>query len=821
MANIGGLSSSTSSSLGSLRGYGGLSSGLDRDSLIEGMTYATTSKIEKQQQKKTLLQWEQTAIRNITDKLTSFADKYTSTYSSSTNLFSSSFWGRNNITALGANSKYVSVSGSATTADTLEITRIKQLAKKAQLTSSDRVSDNTLKTGEIDAQKYQNVENLEGKTLKINYGDKNYTITLPSGTYKDENGTEKEYKYDTLDDVVTSMNKAFENFDVSSGKKLSEVLEVRRDGDKIVFEDKEKAGNILKLTGGTAVDYLGFKADPADEFKELDITNGSVSSVRDITNDDLITEIYFKDRIAGKSLVFTYNGTSKTIKMPSQEELDQMWAGGNPQQFMENLAAKMQDQLDDAFGKGRITAVFSGQDGKGGFEFKTTTPDGKEDKSSVLTLSSSDSGMMGENGAFNTAYGESNRVNLSASILESGLGIKDDMFDADGKFKFKINGKEITISKEDTMSDIMKRINEETDVNITYQSAADKFVITSKNEGASGTIQFEADNEEALKKLFGQNILDEAKGQDAVLSVKYAGSDEEIEIVRDSNSFKVDGMTITVKGTFGYKKDENGELIEDVNGELIEDDTAESVTFDAQVDEDKITETIKKMVEEFNEIIELVNQEAKTKPDRDYSPLTSSQKEELSESEIKAWEEKAKEGLLFNDNDIKGLSNGLRFILGSGDKQTLEKMGITSSSSASDNGKLTFDENTFRAALASDPEGVQKMFTKVQEKDADGNITQTNGIAQNLKEVLDKYAKTIGEPKGVLITRAGSTKSPASITTNSLYKQIQEIDERIAQLQDKLTMEQDRYIKQFTSLETLISQMNSQSGMLSQFGGGF
>ena len=37
MASIGGLSSSTSSSIGSssLRGYGGLASGLDRDTLIE------------------------------------------------------------------------------------------------------------------------------------------------------------------------------------------------------------------------------------------------------------------------------------------------------------------------------------------------------------------------------------------------------------------------------------------------------------------------------------------------------------------------------------------------------------------------------------------------------------------------------------------------------------------------------------------------------------------------------------------------------------------------------------------------------------------
>ena len=293
------------------------------------------------------------------------------------------------------------------------------------------------------------------------------------------------------------------------------------------------------------------------------------------------------------------------------------------------------------------------------------------------------------------------------------------------------------------------------------------------------------------------------------MEVKYAGSDEVVEITRDSNTFKVDGMTITLNGTFGYDKD--GNKIDDT----------EAITFDAKVDNEKIVETVKEMVKEFNEIIELVNKEVKTKPDRDYAPLTDEQKKELSESEIEAWEEKAKEGLLFNDNDIKGLSNGLRFVLGSGDLQALEKIGLTVSSTASDNGKLSFDESKFKAALESDPEGVKELFTKEQVIDEAGNVVQSSGIATNLKNVLDKYAKTVGEPKGILINRAGSIKSPASITQNELYKQILEVDKRISSLQDTLKMEQDRYIRQFTTLESLIAQMNSQSSALSQFGGGF
>ena len=35
--------------------------------------------------------------------------------------------------------------------------------------------------------------------------------------------------------------------------------------------------------------------------------------------------------------------------------------------------------------------------------------------------------------------------------------------------------------------------------------------------------------------------------------MKYSGSDEAVELVRGSNSFMIDGLTINVKGEFGYK----------------------------------------------------------------------------------------------------------------------------------------------------------------------------------------------------------------------------------------------------------------------------
>ncbi len=89
----------------------------------------------------------------------------------------------------------------------------------------------------------------------------------------------------------------------------------------------------------------------------------------------------------------------------------------------------------------------------------------------------------------------------------------------------------------------------------------------------------------------------------------------------------------------------------------------------------------------------------------------------------------------------------------------------------------------------------------------------------NIKTIMDQYASTTGATKGILIQRAGSEHSVTSVLDNSLLDQMNEIDDKISRLTTQLTTEQDRYISQFTQLELLISQMNSQSTWLTSMMG--
>ena len=94
-------------------------------------------------------------------------------------------------------------------------------------------------------------------------------------------------------------------------------------------------------------------------------------------------------------------------------------------------------------------------------------------------------------------------------------------------------------------------------------------------------------------------------------------------------------------------------------------------------------------------------------------------------------------------------------------------------------------------------------------------VTQKAGIMNQIKDVFDKYASTTGSTKGIFVQMAGAEESPLSMLDNYLLDRMDDIDEEIERLQDKLENETERYYSQFTSLETFISQMNSQSSWLS------
>ena len=193
-----------------------------------------------------------------------------------------------------------------------------------------------------------------------------------------------------------------------------------------------------------------------------------------------------------------------------------------------------------------------------------------------------------------------------------------------------------------------------------------------------------------------------------------------------------------------------------------------------------------------------------------YVPLSDDEREGMSESAIERYEEKAKQGILFGDRTLSSMYDRMRDIFSpaGNDGGLLRAMGITTSYSDGLQ-TISLDEGKLRSMLESDPEAVADVFTRTN-----------GGVMQNLKNQLDNYARTTGEPKGILIQQAGSPLSSLSLMSNTWQKQIDNYNTQIEKWQDKLSSQVDRYTQQFSRLEQLINQMNSQSSALAGLMGG-
>ena len=305
---------------------------------------------------------------------------------------------------------------------------------------------------------------------------------------------------------------------------------------------------------------------------------------------------------------------------------------------------------------------------------------------------------------------------------------------------------------------------------------------------------------------------EKTEGKDAVIRATVNGKD--LELKRSSNVIDMDGLAVTLKEKFSAY-DEDGSLKE-----------ADALTFSASSNSDKIVDAIKTFVEDVNKLITDVHGAFTTQPLTKtshssskgvtyYEPLTEDDRNDMSESAIEKYEEKAKTGLLFGDSDLRSLYDKLLTTIQSSgtDRADLESIGL---STAYSGGITTFklNETKLREALDSDPDKVRNIFTKTTE-----GGSATNGLMASLKMTMNDYASTSLASPGVLVSKAGTKLSAVSLINNNLYQQISNLDKQIESWQTKLSSRVDYYTKQFTALEKLMSTMNNQSSMLADLMG--
>jgi flagellar hook-associated protein 2 len=323
-------------------------------------------------------------------------------------------------------------------------------------------------------------------------------------------------------------------------------------------------------------------------------------------------------------------------------------------------------------------------------------------------------------------------------------------------------------------------------MNFNYDEANGRFYVSSGKTGED--YNFFTTGSDAATAL-GFNNDNYVKGSSAKIELNG------VEYTSNNNTFSVNGLTITAK------------------------EVANDITLSTKQDTSGIYDNVKNLIKEYNSLMKELATLYNADPAKKYSMLNDDQKDEMSDKEVEEWETKIKDGLLSKDENIGNLRNAIRDVVNSSFEIKL-KDGTTSKLSLasfgiSTGGYFTTEENErevlhidgdaddstssgntdlLRAAISTDPKKVQDFFTEFSR-------SLYSKIGDLMKGTQYSSAFTIYEDK-------------------LMASQYSSYNTKISNAQKALEAAEDKYYKQFSSMETALAKINSASGSLSGFFGG-
>lgn len=902
-------SSYTSNLYNSANIISGLASGLDTEGMIESLVQSYQTKLQNLSNKSTKLEWKQEAYRSIINKMTAFSNKYTS-YTSSTNLMSSSFF--NNAIKVAAkgskNAEFVTASGR--TDSDVRLNSVSQLATSARYVTASNLAGK----GEDFSIEASDAANLGGDvtlssfsgSLNLAYGGKSVSISFDEATDIIETSPENPTKAEAL---AAMINKKLENqkITLSNGETVSasECISVKVDTNpngngRISFEDKRGAGNSVYISSASDSIKSTFglgslenpKEDQVDSFMILDST-------------DMTKNMNTAEYLSGKGMNISLDGVTKNISLPeivkkddgsykiktTGEDGKDVELDLNAKNYTDTLNASLKKAFGNKVSVENLAADSSNPDSMD-LQLKFNAP-----KNSNMIVNTAVGEKLGIGSVATNYLNTSKTLGDLLSDHEWETTTDEDGNTVDKAEDFFLNGVKIgSYTKDTKLSDIMNDINanSEAGVKVSYSKTTREFVFTSKDTGSQSEITMGgglAAEIFGVKAQDGSTTVGDVMGKDysnnGMFSLNVGGKSFSTAVSNNTsmdtiaerlnNSLKAEGMeakfdagtnAFVITDSAGNKVDYsfgtgvaedmgrmmpkasysagqdakfnitiNGTTMDmtrssndvDIDGMTINfkkefEDDGVGVTFERSTDSDKIVDAVRSMVDDYNEMMSEIRTQYATLPAKSsgsfktYEPLTDEQRASMSESAIKNYEEKAKQGLLFGDRNLSGLYDRMRnvFSVGGADGAMLSKMGISMGfDSTSGATTLTLDEKKLREALDNDPDAVAELFTKSTDSGA-----ATNGIMQGMKTELDRYAGLTGATKGILVQQAGTPLNSLSLLNNEWQKQIDNISNEMERWQDKLESQVDRYTSMFSKLELLINQMNSQSSTLAGMMGG-
>lgn len=229
----------------------------------------------------------------------------------------------------------------------------------------------------------------------------------------------------------------------------------------------------------------------------------------------------------------------------------------------------------------------------------------------------------------------------------------------------------------------------------------------------------------------------------------------------------------------------------------------ETVAVTVSQNTDSVYDMVKSFVKDYNELLEEMNNAYYADSARGYDPLTDEQKDSMSDSEVEKWENKIKDSLLRRDNTLGSIITAMRSVMNEavtvdGKAYSLSTFGI-STTKYSEKGKLHIYGDQ------DDSEGMtyDDKLRKAIEEDPDKVMEVLQGISKKLYDTMGDKMK--------------ATELSSALTfynDKQITKDMTSLKKEKTKEEDRLTEIEDRYYKQFASMEKALSNLSTQSSSL-------
>lgn len=787
---------------------GGITSGFDTEAMVTQLLSSYQTRIDKQSQKITKLSWQQSAYQDITKKITEFKNTYFDVLKRDTYLMSPSTFNKfkADVTATSnADAAGLTVSTTSNSSSGSYKIKLNQAAKASTAQGNSITSGNF----KLDLDKALSSASGEVKTnddgsktwtmnfaLDVQVGGIRKTISFSADALLGADGNVAD-KDAAKSSIIDSLNQKLQESFGYSGKTSGATGATDANGKEWFLQVKLGSDGKaeFQVGGNASVSVAENKGNfgLAQPKEKVAISTGSV-----VTGVNAV-----QVEIGGKNVSVAFNGVSSTYydskgqtgneailaeykelktaayrksynladnEIVSDEQLEK-FTYSNEQAAKDKNAASIKEAL-----KGVAGYTFN-------FDGTYVTAADSNGNSVDFSMTSVEGGTLGL-----TKASASNKINSGSTL--SDLGFKPE---ADGTYKLNINGTEISLDKKSTISSMMSAVNKSAaGVTMTYSSLTNSFTLESKEFGGAGKVEV---GDTSLGRSLGlvddNGTVGASEGQNAIFEINGQ------EVYLNDNTYTLDGNTFTFNDNMTI---------------------GETYTVNIAKDSTTVKDALKKFVESYNKLIDDVYGYIGKSPAKDddgntYEPLTNAEKDEMSEDEITKWEEKAKQGVLYNDSTVSTVMSQMRsalytsVTLDDGSKFGIYNLGIKTSSEWSEHGKLQIDEDAFDKAFENNEDAIIKLFT-----DSD------TGMMKKLNSVIDGAVKSSGaaNTRGTLVRKAG--KADSSVTTDStIYKEMVKMQDRLKELQDRYDTKEEYWWKVFTNMETAMADLNSQTSYISSY----